>query len=152
MSEHRPKTGSSPTILFVDDEAVSHKVIRKHLSAHKVESAFSAAEALEIIDTGQIQIVITDIKMPGMDGIELLKKIKRIRPIIQIIMVTSSEDMEDLVSAFEAGASDFLLKPVKKEAIEEAIGATVLKMNRWRQVMKALFQKKRDSGPLQEKE
>ncbi|QTA88426.1 response regulator [Desulfonema magnum] len=130
-------------ILFVDDEPTTHLIIKNHLKGWNVKSAYSAEEALDILNKHHILIVITDISMPGMDGITFLREIRKTRGIIQVIIVTASDRIDDLINAFEAGATDFLLKPFKKEDIEEALENIVSKINRWKATMKTLFEKRR---------
>ena len=131
-------------ILFVDDEQTAHLIIRNHLQDWLVESAFSAEEAIQIIHRKHILIVITDIRMPGMDGISLLREVRKNRGIIQGIIVTASNEIDDLIDAFEAGASDFLLKPLEKKDIEEALESAVTKLNRWKTRMKELFTRRKE--------
>ena len=137
------KSGSKLTVLFVDDDQIAHKIVKKHLEDWKIESAYSGKEALDMIDRGDFRIVVTDISMPGMNGLELLRKIKRTHPLIQVLIVTASDDIDNLISAFEAGANDFLLKPLKRKEIEIALENTMEKLDRWKKTMKELFLKKR---------
>ncbi len=132
----------SEKILFVDDEEIAHKIVKKHLEDWKIESAYSGEEALDMINRGDFQIVVTDISMPGMNGLELLRKIKRTHPLIQVIIVTASDDIDNLISALEAGANDFLLKPLKRKEIEKALENTMEKLDRWKKTMKELFLKR----------
>lgn len=134
-------------ILFVDDDQTTHFLIRTLLEDWQIISAYSAEEALKIINKKHILIVISDIRMPGMDGISLLKEIRKQKGIVQTIIVTASHEIDDLISAFEAGASDFLLKPLDKEELIEAIQSAVSKLNRWKNRMKALFSKRKEKSP-----
>ena len=129
-------------ILFVDDEPIAHKVVKEHLNGWNVEYASSGGEALEILKRGNIQIVIADIVMPGMDGIELIREIKRTNPVIQVILVTASDETRNIMRALEAGASDFLLKPLEKKDLEEALELAWAKISRWKMIMTALFKKR----------
>jgi len=140
---HKPQT----PILFVDDEPMAHVIMKHHLKNWNMESAYSAEEALEILNKRHILIIISDISMPGMDGIEFLREVRRRRGIVQVIIVTASNRIDDLINAFEAGATDFLLKPLKKEEIEEALENILAKINRWKTTMKALFHKKKELEP-----
>lgn len=131
--------------LFVDDEPLAHKVIKKNLGDWDITSAFSGQEAIEILETNPIQLVVTDIGMPGMNGIELLQEIKKKNPIIQVIIVSASEDLSDLIRILEAGANDFLLKPLKKNELEDALFNTVSKIRRWKKTMQKIFIHKRNN-------
>ncbi|MDM8525018.1 response regulator [Desulfococcaceae bacterium HSG8] len=134
-------------VLFVDDDPMAHVLMRNHLKGWNVESAYSAEQALDILNKRHILIVITDIGMPGMDGIEFLREIRKKRGIIQVIIATASDKTDDLINAFEAGATDFLLKPFKKDEIEEALESILVKLNRWRATMKVLFGRRRKADP-----
>ncbi len=136
-------------ILFVDDEPMAHVIIKHHLKEWTIVSAYSAEEALDILSKRHILIVISDISMPGMDGIEFLREIRKTRGIIQVIIVTASNRIDDLINAFEAGATDFLLKPLKKEEIEDALENILVKINRWKKTMKTLFGRKKQMNPEQ---
>jgi len=136
------QTPTTP-ILFVDDEPMSHVIIRNHLKGWNLKSAYSAEEALAILNREYIPIVITDINMPGMDGIAFLREIRRTRGMIQVVIVTASDRIDDLVSAFEGGATDFLLKPLDKKLIEESLRNIMAKLSRWKATMKALYQKRK---------
>ncbi len=129
-------------ILFVDDDPIAHKIIKTQLVNWDISFAYSATEALEMLERRPFIIVISDINMPGMDGIALLKEIKQRHGIIQVIMVTASEQIDDLLNTLEAGATDFLLKPLNKDKIEEALKATLTKIKRWKMSLKELLQKR----------
>lgn len=132
-------------ILFVDDEEIMHRTIERYLKGWNVHYAFNAEEALEIIGSHSIQIVIADISMPGLSGIELTRRIKAISGFIQVIIITATLEVDNLLNAMEAGANDFILKPLKKQQLLEAIGNTNDRLNRWRTVMANLFRKRRKS-------
>ncbi|OQX26047.1 MAG: hypothetical protein BWK80_12425 [Desulfobacteraceae bacterium IS3] len=134
-------------ILFVDDEPMSHVIIRNQLKGWNLKSAYSAEEALTILNREYIPIVITDINMPGMDGIAFLQEVRKTRGMIQVVIVTASDKIDDLISAFEAGATDFLLKPLDKKLIEESLRNIMAKLSRWKGTMKALYQKRKETNP-----
>lgn len=142
MSELIIKKNEQFPILFVDDDPIAHKLIEVYLRSWKVFYAFSGEDALDILDKENIQIVISDINMPNMNGIELLKKIKSKHGTIQVIMLTGEDQVEYLINALSQGANDFLLKPITKEKVEEALENTMQKISRWKKAMKELFIKK----------
>ncbi len=131
-----------PTILFVDDDDLTHTIVAEHLKGWPLISAHSGEEALEIINEEDVQIIITDISMPGMDGLALLRQIKRQRPVIQVIVATSSDDVQHVLTAFAEGANDFLLKPLKRGDIEEALENCIARLGRWKATLRKLFTKK----------
>ncbi len=130
-------------VLVVDDDPQSLQFVQLLLEKRgfTVTCAHSAEDALEIVNREDILVVMTDIYMPGMNGIELLREIKKARGIIQVIMVTASDDLELLLKALEGGADDFLLKPLDHERIAEALEAASARVTRWRNTMRELFAK-----------
>ena len=110
-------------ILLVDDEEGIRKVLSIYLTdiGYQVLSAENGEEALKLFKKIQPQIVLTDIKMPGMDGIELLKKIKEKSPDTEVIMITGHGDMELAIQSLKFDATDFITKPINDEALEIAL-------------------------------
>jgi DNA-binding NtrC family response regulator len=98
-------------ILVVDDEEKLRRVIELQLSAagFEVEKAGSAEEAMKLVD--RADLVVTDLKLPGMDGLELLAAIRRQNMQVPVIVMTAFGTIEVAVEAMKAGAVDFLLKP-----------------------------------------
>jgi len=101
------------SILIVDDENNVTKLLEKLLTkeGYGALTAASGFEALKIIDSHQVDIVITDIKMPKMSGIDLLGKIKEIDPTIKVILITAFATLETAVEALKMGALDYITKP-----------------------------------------
>ena len=110
-------------ILVVDDEPDILRVLSKSLKAdgYEVETAPDGEAALEVYTRTTPQIVITDIKMPGMDGIEVLKEIKHRNEETQVIIITGHGDIDSAIEALQYGASDFINKPVRDEALAIAL-------------------------------
>ena len=88
---------------------------------YEVIPAHSGIEGIEIFDKERPDIVLTDIKMPGMDGIEVLKKVKSIHPQSEVIIITGHGDIDNTIEALQYGASDFINKPVRDEALSIAL-------------------------------
>ena len=101
-------------LLVVDDDPTSCLVIAKMLERFgaRVETASSGGHALELFAAGRHPIVVTDICMPGMDGIELVANLKQIDQRVMAIAATAVSDKERLISALRLGFSDYILKPV----------------------------------------
>jgi DNA-binding NtrC family response regulator len=101
-------------VLLVDDEAEFVETLVKRLRKRKVNTAAvgSGEEALETLKEMPIDVVVLDVKMPGMDGIETLRKIKKINPLIEVIMLTGHANMEVAIEGMELGAFDYLMKPM----------------------------------------
>ncbi|MCP3942159.1 MAG: sigma-54-dependent Fis family transcriptional regulator [Desulfobacteraceae bacterium] len=106
-------------ILIVDDEKHYPIIIGEILQEEGYRSftASSGMEALDILNTQLIDLVLTDVKMPGMTGIDLLKKIKEIKPDMPVIIMTAFGSVEKAVEAMHKGAYTFILKPFENEAL-----------------------------------
>ncbi len=110
-------------LLIVDDEAGIRKVLGISLSdiGYNVFTAESGEEALEIFRNQSPPIVLTDIKMPGMDGIELLKAIKNENPDTEVIMITGHGDMDLAIESLKYQAVDFVTKPINDDVLQIAL-------------------------------
>lgn len=110
-------------ILIVDDE----KSIREFLEimlkkeGYKVGSAVSAEEALKLFNNSNYELVISDIKMSGMDGVELLRKIKEINPETIVLMITAYASVDTAIDAMKAGAYDYITKPFNVDEVKHII-------------------------------
>ena len=102
-------------ILVVDDEAAVRELLRRGLSQlgnYSVEVAANGSEAIEKVEKDLFDLILTDLKMPEMDGIELLKMIKGTRPELIVIMMTAHGSVETAVEAMKIGANDYITKPI----------------------------------------
>ena len=102
-------------VLIVDDEVdfVEMLSLRLEEAGEKVVPAYSGRECLEILKKLQIDVVILDIKMPGMDGIQTLREIKKNFPLVEVVMLTGHGTTETAVEGMKLGAFDYLLKPTE---------------------------------------
>lgn len=110
-------------ILVVDDEKECAELIKNYLSrkGYDVDTAFSGEEAILKIETAKPDIVLLDIRLPGIDGIVVLKTIKNIDKSIIVIMTTVIEDSKVVKEAIELGADGYLIKPFNLIKLEEKI-------------------------------
>lgn len=124
------------TVLFVDDEKDICDVLSISLSdlGYKVYTAENGQEALRIIQEINPPIVLTDIRMPVMDGIELLRRIKLQNPETEVIMVTGHGDMDLAIKSLKHEATDFIVKPIKDEALEIALKRALERISLRRQL------------------
>jgi len=105
----------SMKILVVDDEALIREMIKKGLTqigGFNVEVAQNGKEAIEKLEKDVFDLVLTDLKMPEMDGLELLKNIKGTRPEVMVILMTAYGSIETAVEAMRIGANDYITKPI----------------------------------------
>ncbi|MCB2145822.1 MAG: response regulator [Deltaproteobacteria bacterium] len=102
------------TIMLVDDEVPFVEAMTKRLTRRDLEvgTAFSGKDALEkLLADSKTEVVILDVKMPGMDGIETLQAIKRQVPLVEVIMLTGHATVESAIEGMKLGAFDYLMKP-----------------------------------------
>ncbi len=100
-------------LLVVEDEANMLRVLELQLAGagFAVEKASNAEQALAILEHGALDLVLTDLRLPGMDGLQLLERIRGIDASLPVIIMTAFGTVETAVQAMKAGASDYILKP-----------------------------------------
>lgn len=110
-------------ILVVEDDEDLRDAIAATLGLHRIEFTIceSAEDALHRLDPGSTQILITDFKLPGINGLELIEKVRVAAPHVPVIMMTAFADTALAVQALRAGARDFLVKPFNPEHLVEVI-------------------------------
>jgi anti-anti-sigma factor len=110
-------------VLVIDDEQPTLKMFTLLLSAYGYEilAAENGQEGLALFRKESPGLVLTDIKMPVMDGIEVLKAIKKINPQTEVIVITGHGDMDLAIQALNLDATDFINKPLQREALEKAL-------------------------------
>ncbi len=101
-------------VLFVDDEIEFLETLLKRMKKRDLQASGvkSGEQALEFLDQNRVDVVVLDVKMPGMDGIQALKKIKKLHPLIEVVMLTGHASVEVAIQGMELGAFDYLMKPV----------------------------------------
>ncbi len=110
-------------ILVIDDELPTLKMFVLILNAmgHEVLTAESGEQGLEVLRQEHPPLVLTDIKMPGMDGIEVLRKVKEENQATEVIVITGHGDMDLAIKALNLDATDFINKPVRRDALQGAL-------------------------------
>jgi DNA-binding NtrC family response regulator len=113
----------SARILVVDDDASIRETFQQHLgeAGFDVKSSASAEEALGVLGSFEPSLVITDLRLPGMDGLELLARIKTSTDDVEVVLITAHEDMKSAVAAMKAGAYDYLVKPLDLDQMDLAV-------------------------------
>ena len=108
-------------VLLIDDEQFYFKLIRKSLkeSEYEIEYAQSGNEGLAKIQGFNPEMLIVDLKLPGMDGFQILERLRRDTKFshIPVIVITAQDELSDKLKAFELGADDYLVKPFQPEEL-----------------------------------
>lgn len=130
-------------LLVVDDEDVVLLSVRKALKkdGYDIDSVDSADKALKLLNQKQYDVMITDLMMPGMDGMQLLDVVKNTHPDLRVVMVTGFATMATAMKAIRQGAFDFIAKPFTKSEL----GSAVL-----RAVRHGPMESKGETGPVTE--
>jgi len=107
-------------VLLVDDETDFLDSLTERLSLRnlRVLTATSGPEALELLAARSVDVVVLDVRMPGMDGIEAIREIKKSHPLVEVILLTGHASLQASIQGMELGAFDYLLKPA---AIDELV-------------------------------
>jgi DNA-binding NtrC family response regulator len=110
-------------VLVVDDEVAFADNIAKLISkrGYEVTTVNNGQSAVEALDESDFDIIILDLKMPGLDGLATLKLIKGKRPGVEVIILTGHGSMESGIDGIQLGAFDFIMKPVRFEDLHEKI-------------------------------
>lgn len=110
-------------ILIVDDEKNQREIVAGFLQkkGHEVLTAPSGEKAAEMFDKGTFDVIITDFKMKGLDGVELLKAVKSANPMVKVILVSAFGTVQTAVQAMKEGAEDFLVKPINLDRLDQLV-------------------------------
>ncbi|OPX37706.1 MAG: histidine kinase [Thermoplasmata archaeon] len=110
-------------LLLIDDEKPTRKVLGLYLRSkgYEVITAADGREGIELFQREKPSIVLTDIKMPGTDGLDVLKIIKQMDPETEVIVITGHGDVDTAIKSLELEASDFITKPIANEALSVAL-------------------------------
>lgn len=125
-------------ILLVDDEAVDlewlrRRVVNSHLSLQVIGTANNAFTALKILEAEQVDIILSDIRMPIMSGIEFARKAKELNPQVQIVFISGHEDFGYAKEALQINASGYLLKPVDDSELYDMLASLCGKVEKERE-------------------
>jgi len=124
----------SGNILAIDDDRLSLKLLEKYLNdtSYRVTAVGEPEEAVSLLGKDSYDLVISDIRMPGMDGFEVLKRVKEDHPGLPVIMVTAHGIISDAVRAIQEGAYDYLTKPLERQELILKINRAVGHYHLWR--------------------
>ena len=112
-----------PRILLVDDEVAFANNLLKLLSKRGYDAVvvYNGADAGNMVGEKEFDVIILDMKMPGMDGIATLKEIKKKVPLVEVVILTGHGSVESGIEGMQLGAFDFLMKPVSIDDLQEKV-------------------------------
>jgi DNA-binding NtrC family response regulator len=110
-------------VLIVDDEVAFADNIAKLISkrGYEVTAVYNGQSAVEAVNEFDFDIIILDLKMPGLDGLATLKLIKEKKPEVEVVILTGHGSMESGIDGIQLGAFDFIMKPIRFEDLHEKI-------------------------------
>ncbi len=121
---------SIANVLLVDDESEFVETFSERLELRdlNISKAFSGEGALQVLEKNHdLEVVILDVKMPGMDGIETLEEIKKQFPLVEVIMLSGHSTVESAIEGMKKGAFDYLMKPCDMDQIIDKVSEAVAK-------------------------
>ncbi len=133
---NQPANASTTKLLVIDDDPSMVRLLttildRSLQGAVSIESSTDPAEARERILGSAVDVLLTDLEMPGINGLELLRCAKRRNAFTQVLFLTGHSTRSALLDAMELGATDYLLKPVNQEELLELVTQAHLRRQRW---------------------
>jgi len=136
-------TGKVPRILAVDDEPAVERLLRqtfrRAIKQNKLELLFAenGKKALEVLRANpDVDLILTDINMPGMDGLTLLSHLEEINPALKAVVVSAYGDMENIRTAMNRGAFDFITKPIELGDLQATVNKALQEIERYRALMR----------------
>jgi len=135
---------TAPFIMLVDDEVLFVETMAKRLEKRNIEIllAFSGEECLEKLKMNEnLEVIVLDIVMPGMNGLETLKEIKKVFPLIEVIMLTGNATIETAIEGMKLGAFDFLIKPCDIKELVNKVADAAQKKREHQEKIKDAFKR-----------
>jgi DNA-binding NtrC family response regulator len=125
----------TPQLLVVDDDRAMREMLSSLFKERGlwVEEASSARAALELAAEREFDVVLSDIRMPGLSGIELVGQLRRLRPNTPVVLMTAFGTIDSAVEAMRAGAFDYITKPFEPDAVSFAIDRAIERAARARE-------------------
>jgi DNA-binding NtrC family response regulator len=124
-------------LLLIDDDPIMVRLLTKVVELTfgalvEVRALTDSQEAYRWIENELVEVMITDLEMPAINGLELLRCVKRKNPCAQVLFITGNSTLEALSEAVEFGATDYLLKPLDRMEFVELVQDAVKRVRRWR--------------------
>jgi two-component system NtrC family response regulator/two-component system response regulator AtoC len=120
-------------VLVVDDDSDVLDVVESRLKRAGIacETSLSAEDALELMGRNLYVVVVSDIHMPGMDGVELISRLKRMSPLVQVVMLSSDNVINQVIACADRGAIDFFSKTEGLTGLVQSVQEALDRTDRW---------------------
>lgn len=125
-------------LLIVDDEAEIRELLSRHFRylGYEVSLAINGEDALDKMESERVDVVVSDIKMPRMDGVMLLERLRREYPMVRVIMMTGHVAQEAILACMREGAETCIFKPLEDlSELENSVQNAVSTLQRWWQIL-----------------
>jgi DNA-binding NtrC family response regulator len=138
------QTNCKTKLLLVDDDPGMVRLLARIIERSfgndiEMQSLTDPAKARETIEKDLIDILVTDLEMPGVNGLGLLRSAKHRNSLTQVLVMTGHSSLDALSDALELGATDYLLKPLDQAELIEILGQAQKRVQRWRQALAGTF-------------
>ncbi len=134
-------------VLLVEDDPAQARLYRRILERAFADLRLNvfedSASAAEYLESHFVDVLITDLQMPGIDGLELLRRVKQRSPHAQVLILTAASTAEKLVEAASLGASDYLLKPFENGDLINFVEQAQRRLERWRAALAGTLHRRR---------
>ena len=139
-------------LLLVDDDPAMVRLLAKVIDRSfgddmEMQSLTDPTKARDAIESDLIDILVTDLEMPGINGLGLLRCAKRRNALTQVLFITGHSSLDALSDALELGATDYLLKPLDQAELVELLEQAQKRVQRWRQALAGTFNARGDRVP-----
>ena len=152
MMKNLFQTKNKTKLLLVDDDPMMVRLLSKVIERCfgediEMQSLTDPAMARDAIEQNVIDILVTDLEMPGINGLGLLRFAKRRHSLTQVLFMTGHSSLDALNDALDLGASDYLLKPLDQDELVELLGQAQKRVQRWRQALKGSCSDRQERAP-----
>ena len=131
----------SAHLLIVDDEVETREMLSRHFrfAGHRVSLAGNGVEALDVLGKERVDVIISDIQMPEMDGVSLLREVRRQYPMVRVIMITGYVTLENALACMRNQAETCIFKPMEDmQELDAAVEAALASLSRWNRKFREL--------------
>lgn len=140
-------------VALVDDDPAMVRMLENVIGQRfpgdvRIKSATDPKAARRFLETEIVDLLVTDLEMPGISGLELLRCAKRRNAWTQVLMVTAHSSLDALTDAMELGAADYMLKPLDPEELQQEVADVLRRLARWRKALVGTLASRKPASPF----